>query len=137
MLFLSIATVRAPGGRWPPRVRHVEITAEWLTLELAGGQETRMPTGWSPALAQASPAQRRAWRLVAGGVGVAWPALGEIVSLHPVVVRERTGEGGRDLEGGRRASRGLHPTLGSITRRDGVRRAFGVRRVTARPPDDE
>ena len=94
MLFLSIATC-IPAGRRPPRVRHVDVTEEWLTLELVSGQRLRMPTGWSPALARAAPAERRGWRLVAGGFGIIWPTLGEIVSLHPVLIRERppAGEG--------------------------------------------
>ena len=89
MLFLSVALTRSPGGRRPPRVRCVAVTDEWLTLELADGHHLRMPTGWSRALATAAPAERRRWRLVAGGFGVAWPGLGEIVSLHAVSGRER------------------------------------------------
>jgi hypothetical protein len=89
MLLLSVVLPRAPGGRKPPRIRTVEVTEDWIRLELTDGQPVRMPTGWSRVLATATPVERRRWRLVAGGFGVAWPALGEIVSLHPVQVAER------------------------------------------------
>lgn len=89
MLFLSVVLTRAPGGRKPPRVRRVEVTEDWIRLELTDGRPVRIPTCWSRVLATATPAERRRWRLVAGGFGVAWPALGEIVSLHAVQIAER------------------------------------------------
>jgi hypothetical protein len=89
MLFLSVVLTRAPGGQPPPRVRRVEVTEDWITLELTDGRPVRMPTGWSRILATATPAERRRWRVVAGGFGVAWPVLGEIVSLQAVQVEVR------------------------------------------------
>jgi hypothetical protein len=99
MLFLSVSLTGGPHDRRPPRLRRVEVADDWLTLELADGRRLRMPTGWSPALAHAAPAQRRGWRLVAGGLGVAWPALGEILSLHSVPIRRHpAGQSGPVLQ---------------------------------------
>jgi hypothetical protein len=90
MLILSVALTGGPHGPRPPRLRRVEVADDWLTLELADGRHLRMPTVWSPALADAAPAERRGWRLVAGGLGVAWPTLGEILSLHAVPIRRHS-----------------------------------------------
>ena len=99
MLFLSVAPTGGPHGPLPPRLRRVEVADDWLTLELADGRHLRMPTAWSPALADAAPAERRGWRLLAGGLGVAWPTLGEILSLHAVPIRWRpVGQSATDLQ---------------------------------------
>jgi hypothetical protein len=80
-------------------LRRVEVADDWLTLELADGRHLRMPTVWSPALAHAAPAERRGWQLIAGGLGVAWPALGEILSLHAVpILRQPVGQSATVLQ---------------------------------------
>jgi hypothetical protein len=59
-----------------------------------------MPTSWSRLLANATPADRQGWRLVAGGCGIAWPALGEIVSLRAVWASEGPASGQGEADRG-------------------------------------
>ncbi len=52
-----------------------------LRVELRDGREIAVPLDWFPTLRDASPAQRGAWRLIGGGVGINWAELDEDVSV--------------------------------------------------------
>ena len=52
-----------------------------LRVELRDGREIAVPLDWFPVLRDASPAQRAAWRLIGGGVGINWAELDEDVSV--------------------------------------------------------
>jgi len=53
-----------------------------LYVRLGDGRELTVPLAWFPRLAQASPAARRNWRWVGGGVGIHWPDLDEDISIR-------------------------------------------------------
>jgi hypothetical protein len=52
-----------------------------LHVRLADGREVSAPLEWFPRLRDASPEQRRRWRLIGGGVGLHWPDLDEDISV--------------------------------------------------------
>jgi hypothetical protein len=52
-----------------------------LTVELADGRTIAAPLAWYPRLAHATPEERNAWRLIAGGRGIHWPAVDEDISV--------------------------------------------------------
>jgi hypothetical protein len=63
-----------------PLVIDVTITESTLRATLADGCEVSVPLAWFPRLQQASPAQRRNWRLIGAGVGIHWPDVDEDIS---------------------------------------------------------
>ena len=60
----------------------VEITDSVLRLVLADGRELAVPLAWFPRLRDATPEQRRNWRLIGRGEGVHWPDIDEDVSVN-------------------------------------------------------
>jgi hypothetical protein len=63
-----------------PLVLDVSCTTDALRAFLADGREISVPLAWFPRLRDASPEQRRNWRLIGGGVGVHWPDVDEDIS---------------------------------------------------------
>jgi len=84
MLFLRVPQAHHPGGRRAPRIRQVRVADDWVVLQLLDGRQLRLPTSWSPALAQAPEPARRAWYRLAGGRAVVWPSVGEAIALLPL-----------------------------------------------------
>ena len=60
-----------------PTAAAVQVTDEWLTVDLADGRTLRVPLHWYPRLVHATPAERDHWRLLGGGYAVEWPDLDE------------------------------------------------------------
>lgn len=52
---------------------------------LSDGREIRMPLEWSERLRKASPKQRKAWRLIGGGVGIHWESLDEDILVDSLL----------------------------------------------------
>jgi len=64
-----------------PDAIDVETTDSLLRIVLADGRELAAPLEWFPRLRDATPEQRRNWRLIGGGQGVHWPDLDEDVAV--------------------------------------------------------
>jgi hypothetical protein len=62
------------------RITSAILSKSMLTVTLADGRVLSVPLWWYPRLYGATPAQRRNWRLTAGGTGLHWPDLDEDVS---------------------------------------------------------
>ena len=67
--------------RLDPLAVDVTTTDAALRVVLADGREVSAPLEWFPRLRDASPAQRRNWRLIGRGVGIHWPDLDEDISV--------------------------------------------------------
>ena len=65
-----------------PRAVDVAVTKEALHVRLADGREISVPLEWLPRLRDASPAARKNWRLIGGGVGIQWEELDEVLSVE-------------------------------------------------------
>jgi hypothetical protein len=65
-----------------PRALDVAITGEALRVRLADGREISVPLEWLPKLRDASPAARKNWRLIGGGIGIHWEELDEDLSVE-------------------------------------------------------
>lgn len=109
MLFLSVARDFRPERLPALRIRRVRVDDSWIHLEPAVGPPLRLPTAWSALLLGASAAERARWRLVGGGIGVCWPGIGEVLSVHEI--QPAPGRNPRDL---RRDRRGRWAGLGGI-----------------------
>jgi Protein of unknown function (DUF2442) len=64
------------------RVSAVRFEEERLIVDLADGRTIAVPIAWYPRLADATPAQRERWELVAAGYGIHWPDLDEDLSTE-------------------------------------------------------
>ena len=58
---------------------------EALRLTLADGRELSAPVEWFPRLRDATPDQRRDWRLIGGGEGVHWPQIDEDIAVRTLL----------------------------------------------------
>jgi hypothetical protein len=52
-----------------------------LHVRLSDGREVSAPLEWFPRLRDASPEQRKNWRLIARGVGLHWEDIDEDISV--------------------------------------------------------
>jgi len=59
----------------------VRVTDDSIHVVLADGREVTAPLAWSPRLADATPEQRRNWRLGGRGQGIHWPDVDEDISV--------------------------------------------------------
>ncbi len=59
------------------RVAEVELTEDNLIVSLMDGRTISVPLVWYPRLLNATPKQRRHWRIAGGGYGIHWPDIDE------------------------------------------------------------
>ena len=59
----------------------VWFDAEMMHVRLLDGRELSLPLEWYPRLRDATPAQRKKWRLIGRGIGIHWPDLDEDLSV--------------------------------------------------------
>ena len=59
----------------------VRVTDDSIHVVLADGREVTAPLAWSPRLADATPQQRKNWRLIGRGQGIHWPDVDEDISV--------------------------------------------------------
>ena len=55
----------------------VSLTEDTLSVDLSDGRTIAVPLDWYPRLVHATPAERKSWQLIGGGLGIHWPALDE------------------------------------------------------------
>ena len=64
------------------RITRVDVTDETIIAHLVDGRVISVPLAWSWRLSDATPAQRRNWRLIGDGHGVHWPDIDEDISAE-------------------------------------------------------
>jgi hypothetical protein len=64
-----------------PRIQHVEISEDALTVDLADGRRLAVPLAWFPRLLHATEEQRKNWELLGDGEGIHWPEIDEDLSV--------------------------------------------------------
>ena len=62
------------------RVLDVQVTEDSLSVCLRDGRVISVPLAWYPRLLNATPEQRRNWKISGGGYGIHWPDLDEDLS---------------------------------------------------------
>ncbi len=60
---------------------NVRFTADALLVALSDGREISTPLEWFPRLRDATPKQRKNWRLIAKGIGIHWEDVDEDISV--------------------------------------------------------
>lgn len=56
-----------------------------LQVVLADGREIAVPLVWFPRLLNATPEQRKEWRLIGGGIGIHWEPVDEDISVESLL----------------------------------------------------
>ena len=60
---------------------NVRFTHDAMIVALSDGREVSVPLEWFPRLRDATPSQRKNWRLIAKGIGIHWQDLDEDISV--------------------------------------------------------
>jgi hypothetical protein len=63
----------------------VRFDKEKIHVRLRDGREISVPLEWFPRLKEASPKQRKNWRLIGKGIGIHWPDLDEDISVSALL----------------------------------------------------
>jgi len=64
------------------RVLDVAFSDDALSLSLRDGRVISVPLVWYPRLLNATPAQRKNWKIAGGGYGIHWPDVDEDLSTE-------------------------------------------------------
>lgn len=64
-----------------PLAQDVKVSAAFVRVTLSDGREIAAPLEWFPRLKDATPSQRKHWRLIGGGVGIHWEDIDEDISV--------------------------------------------------------
>ena len=64
------------------RVLDVAFTDDALSVSLGDGRVISVPLVWYPRLLNATPAQRKNWKIAGGGYGIHWPDVDEDLSTE-------------------------------------------------------
>ena len=63
----------------------VRFDKDKIHVRLRDGREISVPLEWFPRLKQASPRQRKNWRLIGKGTGIHWLDLDEDISVSALL----------------------------------------------------
>jgi hypothetical protein len=64
------------------RVKDVRFTEDTMSVDLLDGRTIVVPLVWYPKLLDASPEQRKNWKLSGAGFGIHWPDTDEDLSTE-------------------------------------------------------
>jgi hypothetical protein len=63
----------------------VRFTDNALIVALSDGREISAPLEWFPRLRDATPKQRKNWRLIAKGIGIHWEDVDEDIAVSTLL----------------------------------------------------
>ena len=75
-----------------PNAERVTLTEDTLTVDLSDGRTISVPLAWFPRLLQATPEERRHWRLIGKGQGIHWEDIYEDISVEGLLAGRPSGE---------------------------------------------
>ena len=64
------------------RITDVRISDEELIVRLKDGRTITVPLAWYPKLLDATPKERKNWKVAGGGYGIHWPDIDEDLSTE-------------------------------------------------------
>lgn len=71
--------------KYDPLAVDVFCTEDSLHVILADGRELSAPLTWFPRLLKATSEQKKAWRLIGGGIGIHWESVDEDISIESLL----------------------------------------------------
>ena len=63
----------------------VRCADDMLTVSLSDGRQVSAPLEWFPRLRDATPKQRKNWRLIAKGIGIHWEDVDEDIAVSTLL----------------------------------------------------
>lgn len=63
----------------------VQFTDDAMIVSLSDGREVSVPLEWFPRLRDATPEQRKNWRLIAKGIGIHWEDIDEDIGVSTLL----------------------------------------------------
>ncbi len=63
----------------------VRFSDDALIVALSDGREISVPLEWFPRLRDATPKQRKNWRLIAKGIGIHWEDVDEDIAVSTLL----------------------------------------------------
>jgi hypothetical protein len=63
----------------------VSFSDDAMTVRLSDGREVSVPLEWFPRLRDATPEQRKKWRLIARGIGIHWEDVDEDIAVSTLL----------------------------------------------------
>lgn len=75
-----------------PFAQSVAVTEDTLRVDLSDGRTISAPLASYPRLLDATPQERRNWRLIAKGRGIHWQAIDEDISMEGLLAGRASGE---------------------------------------------
>ena len=63
----------------------VRFTDDAMIVTLSDGREVSVPLEWFPRLRDATPKQRKNWRLIAKGIGIHWEDVDEDIAVSTLL----------------------------------------------------
>ena len=75
-----------------PAAVSIQVTDQWLTVDLMDGRTLRVPLYWYPRLVHATDVERSRWRLLGDGYAIEWPDLDEHIGVEGLLAGKRSGE---------------------------------------------
>ena len=76
----------------------VEVTEDYLVVDLEDGRKLSVPLAWYPRLQAGSGAERNNWRLIGRGEGIHWPDLDEDISTVGLIAGRPSAESQSSLQ---------------------------------------
>jgi hypothetical protein len=64
------------------RVKNVQFTEDYITVELMDGRIISVPLAWFPKLLKANLQQLEKWKICGGGYGIHWEEIDEDISTE-------------------------------------------------------
>lgn len=81
-----------------PTAVAIQVSDDWLTVDLMDGRMLRVPLEWYPRLVHATAAERAHWELLGNGYAIEWPDLDEHIGIEGLLAGRRSGESKQSLE---------------------------------------
>lgn len=81
-----------------PTAVAIQVSDDWLTVDLMDGRMLRVPLGWYPRLVHATAEERAQWQLLGNGYAIEWPELDEHIGVEGLLAGRRSGESKQSLE---------------------------------------
>jgi len=88
------------GHSFASRIAHIQVQSDLLVVYLEDGRAIATPLAWYPRLLDATPEQRMAFEISAGGFGVHWPDLDEDLSVDGMLRGAKAPRHRRELPSG-------------------------------------
>ena len=82
---MSTSAVRAHRAQPEPLAVEAWCDENALHVRLADAREVAVPLEWFPRLRDATPEQRKHWRLIGGGIGLHWADVDEDISVESLL----------------------------------------------------